>query len=331
MAEDSASLLRAPTGDEGVEMRAAPQLGQRSTIAATVAAVALLGFFALIALAGQHKQESAFLPRALGDEQHVYIIRHGDKYSSYPNCPAPDGGLCFDEELMGDNPPLTHCGSKQASQTAGWLSEQKSKTGDIENIVVSPYTRTLQTALPFAESIGKKLHVEHLLSEANQPEGPFREFNIDNSPEVVSQIEEVHKIWDLDYSSIPIRTPENYTLYNARVKTAAEVLKKRFPPSSGNLAVFTHATTAFSIAYGLCHGDEGSDKLEDFVKGQDAIGPAGVIHVILGADGSCKSIKQTENVAEEGCGDTPPYKCAFEDFPSWYWSHPQGKGPGKCH
>mmetsp|Transcript_10632 Transcript_10632/g.14679 ORF Transcript_10632/g.14679 Transcript_10632/m.14679 type:complete len:334 (-) Transcript_10632:280-1281(-) len=327
------SQITCVADDLEAEPRSALQPGQRrlALVAATAAAAAaLLGASCLVTLAGQSSQEPTFLSRALGDEQHVYIVRHGDKYSSYPKCPASDGKLCFDEELMGDNPPLTPCGIRQASHTAKWLQGQK--TGGIKNIVVSPFTRTLQTALPFAKATGKKLHVEYQISEANQPEGPFREFNIDNAGETVSQIEEAHKLWDLSYGSVPIKTPENYTLYNARVKTAAKVLKERFPPSSGNLAIFTHATTSFSVAYGLCYGEDGSDKLEEFVKGQDAIGPAGVIHVILAADGSCKPVEQTQNVGMEvGCGETEPFKCKFEDFPSWYWAHPQGKGPGKCH
>lgn len=333
MPSDGTSLIKVPTDDLAAEPTAAPPLGQRSVALVTTifaVAVALLGGAILLAHTAHDGQNSTLRLRALSDEQNVYIVRHGDKYSSYPKCPAPDGEDCFDEELMGDNPPLTPCGIRQAKHTAEWLQAQK--TGDIKNIVVSPFARALMTALPFAKAIDNKLKVEHLLSEANQPDDAFRQLNIQNKHEAVNQIMETHAIWDLNYGSVPIKTPENYTLYNARVKTAIKVLKTRFPPSSGNLAIFTHATTSFSLAYGLCYGEDGSDKLEDFVKGQDPIGPGGVIHVILAADGSCKSVKQTQNVAEEvDCGKTEPFYCSFENFPSWYWSHPKGKGPGKCH
>jgi len=269
-----------------------------------------------------------------GASQHIFIVRHGDKYSSYPACPGQggttaEGRLCFDEVLMGDNPPLTDCGIKQANVTARWLQRE----GSIRNLVVSPYTRTLQTALPLAEALALNLQVEYAVSEANQPDGPFREFNVNAPGVTVSQLEKIHRLWDLGYGSVPIKTPENNTLYVERVKEAAKVLKQRFPPATGDLAVFTHATTSFSVAYGLCFCDSGSDsQLEDFVKRQAAIGPGGVIEVVIGADGTCSGVKQTNNVADSaGCGETPPVKCDFDRYPSWYWSHSSGKGPGQCH
>jgi len=328
----------------------------------------------------------------LDGHQHIYIVRHGDKYSSYkPPCPGAGGmkggKLCFDPELMGDNPPLTDCGIHQANLAANWLQDH----GEIKNIAVSPYTRTLQTALPLAKMLKLKLQVEYLLSEANQDEGPYREFNINALGATVEQLEEIKLRWDRAYGSPPIKTPENNTLYVDRVKEAVEVLKEHFPPKSGNLAIFSHATTTFSLAYGLCHGDEDcdcsadaimkkgcgggaadvngdiscqlaqsqcitrcgdnailyhddtpkerksqdseDDKLEKFVKHQDAIAPAGFIEVILNADGSCVEIKQTNNDVSEvaDCGETEASKCEFDDYPSWYWACSKGMGPGKCH
>merc|ERR1712187_972563 len=97
--------------------------------------------------------------------QHIYIVRHGDKYSSYPACNGThvdkDGTPCFDEKLMGNNPPLTPCGIKQANYTSDYLLRHY----DINNIVVSPFTRTLQTSLPLAQALGYRLNVEPLLSE----------------------------------------------------------------------------------------------------------------------------------------------------------------------
>jgi len=223
---------------------------------------------------------------------------------------------------------------KQAKFTADWLKDHSGAHGGIKSIAVSPYTRTLQTSLPLARALGLKLKVEYLLSEANQPEGPYQPLNAGADAETREQLGEASGRWDLRYGSAPIPTPETpVAMYNKRVKQCAKVLKERFPPSSGNLAIFTHATTSFSVAYGLCYGEGGDDgQLEDFVKNQHAIAPAGVIHVVLDADGKCKTVEQTNNIAEEvGCGDTEPWKCEFEDFPAWYWSHAGGKGPGKCH
>jgi len=266
-------------------------------------------------------------------EQHIWIIRHGDKYSSYPDCPE-NRPLCFNKSLMGDNPPLTSCGVRQAKTTADWLKDNSSSYGGIKNIAVSPFARTLQTSLPLAKALGLKLKVEYLLSEANQPEGPFQPLNTGADKETKKQLEEASDKWDLHYGSPPIATPETpVKMYDTRVKKCAKVLKERFPPLSGNLAIFTHATTSFSIAYGLCYGEGGNDsQLQKFVEHQKAIAPAGVIHVVLDADGKCKTVEQTNNVAETlGCGKTEPFKCEFADFPAWYWSHANGKGPGKCH
>lgn len=265
---------------------------------------------------------------ALEADQHIYIVRHGDKSSSYPDCPGANGTPCYNASLVGDNAPLTECGAKQAEHTAKWLQEK-----GIAEIVVSPFTRTLQTALPLAKLLGKQLNVEYLLSEANQPEGPHRQFNILGDDRTLRDLEEIQSLWNLNYGSAPIATPEDPALYVKRVARLPSNLKKRFPASVGNLAVYTHATTSFSLAYGLCYGDAHSDeKLQSFVEKQNAIGAAGVIHVVLGADGRCKRVEQTNNVAKEvNCGSrTDPYKCEFSKYPSWYWACSLGKGPGHC-
>lgn len=272
----------------------------------------------------------------VGVDQHIYIVRHGDKYSSYPPCkvdedPFANGNLCFSAPTMGDNPPLTPCGVRQAEHTAKWLVQDSGHRGGIKNIVVSPFARTLQSALPLARALKQELKVEYTLSEAMEPEGPFREHNVRMSVLAKAQLTEISGLWDLHYGSPPIRTPENNTLYGERVKKAARVLKERFSPSSGNLAIFTHATTSFSVAYGLCYGDAGDAALQEFVDHQDAIAPSGVIHLTIGANGECKGVTQTQNVAVPvNCGETQPFKCNFAGYPSWYWATEAGMGLGKC-
>jgi len=332
-----------PAQGSNVELEREPEprtgLARETSAAAACVAVTASLFLLCVAvpgLSGASRSVPAALldepaPRLLSGDQHIWIIRHGDKYSSYPDCPAEPP--CFDKGLMGDNPPLTDCGRKQASFTAAWLKNASSLVGGIKHIVVSPYTRTLQTSLPLAQALGLKLQVEYLLSEANQPEGPHREFNIKEDKVTVADLLKASELWDTLYGSPPIPTPEVPELYGKRVKRAAEVLTARFPPSAGNAAIYTHATTSFSIAYGLCHSKDGTDAtLEDFVKKQAAIAPAGVIHLVRDNSGKCKVIDQTANVAKTvGCGKTEPYKCEFDDYPAWYWPHADGKGPGKCH
>lgn len=265
--------------------------------------------------------------------QVVYIIRHGDKYSSYPDCePGEDpvnGSMCFDSEAMGVNPPLTECGVRQANYTAGWIVNQYTGRG-IAHIVVSPFARTLMTSLPLARLLGKPITVEPLLSEARQPEGPYRPYNVALPAFAVSQLAEIEEMWDPSYGSPPIKTPEDTPLYDQRVAKMAQALRARFPPASGDLAVFTHATTSFSLAYGLCSNLFAS--LQEFVDPMPAIAPAGVIVATLDDKGHCTNLTQTQNVAGAvGCGETKPYKCAFKDYPNWYWEDPLGSGPAKCH
>jgi len=269
--------------------------------------------------------------------QNIYIVRHGDKASSYPTC-GPDGAdappLCYNQSLMGNNPPLTPCGIIQAKETAKYLKSAVG-VGGVQYIVASPFTRTLETALPLARALLlKNIAVEPLISEARQNQGPFRPFNADLSASDQAALESIGILWDRTYGSPPILTPESNALYWNRVRAASNALKNRFPVSSGNLVVVTHATTSFSVAYGLCFGDSATESnLRAFVESQQAIGPAGVIQVVRehtnGGNISCQII-QTWNLEGNSCGETKPYKCAYDDFPAWYWESPAGIGPGRC-
>ena len=293
-----------------------------------------------------------------GGEQHIYIVRHGDKYSSYDDClPAGSTAMpCFNGSLMSNNPPLTPCGRKQAEHAATWVHEHAAAVGGIRNIVVSPYTRTLQTALPLAkllsptaedeasrmhqfadQAAGSRLHVEYLISEDRRDEGPHSPYNAAEDAATVGQLAELSARWDLGYGSPPIPTPETSTRFHTRARRASEVLRQRFPPSSGNLAVHSHATTSLSLAYGLCYGSDASDDatLKKFLSTMEPIGPAGVVHLVLGADGSCKSVDPAVNSAYESVECEPdsktiPWMCHYADCPSWYWESDRGDPNCAC-
>jgi len=342
MEEQSAGLTTYTTLTV-VKDAVAPPL-RRNIIVASCVLCALLLLWACSAVrasimskGGEQKEQLEDASRSrlalgLNREQHIWVVRHGDKYSSYPDCPAQP--LCFNQTLYGDNAPLTPCGLKQAGMLSSWLRSASESIGGVQHLLVSPYTRTLQTALPFAEASGLKLKVEYLLSEASQPAGPEQPFNNLVPKETVKQLEKIGDLWDLSYGSPPIPTPETAgQMYDSRVMKAAKVLNKRFPPASGNLVVVTHATTSFSIAYGFCHMSSGTaETLQSFVEGQAPIGPAGVVHVVRDASGTCTSIHQTDNSAyiQSHCGKTHTFKCMFDDYPDWYWEHPLGAGPGRC-
>lgn len=268
-------------------------------------------------------QGDLFLPAAV---QNIYVIRHGDKYSGYPDCDVVSPGEdCYNETSMGDNAPLTNCGRRHAEYIA-----KKLANSGIKQLAVSPWARTLQTSLPLAAALDLKIKVEYALSEARQPEGNFQPLNALLWNE--KELREIEQRWDLDYGSVPMPTPETNELYVQRVRKGAATLSRRFPPSSGDVAFVTHATTSFSVVYGLCFGNSGTDAdLENFVNNQDGTGPGAVIHIVRDAQGHCQ-ISQTDNSAYEsvGCGKTNIFKCDIADFPDWYWTHSAGHGPGNC-
>jgi len=244
-------------------------------------------------------QSPAMLPKT----QHIYIVRHGDKYSSYPACVASQStDLCYNRTQMGNNPALTPCGRKQANLTAAWL---QGKISSPVNILVSPFARTLQTSLQIAQALKANLLVEESLSEARILSGPFRAFNVEAPSYVQEDLLKCNEAWDRTYSRPPIKTPENRAAYARRIVQAAEVIKEQFPPSSGSLILVTHGLPAFSLAFYLCHPAGTLDEWKAFVARQAAIAPAGIIHVQV--SGSC-AVSQTQNVAQGLCGRTHAYK-----------------------
>ena len=89
----------------------------------------------------------------------IYLIRHGDRYD-YANKDWKEkillcGGLYVD-------PPLSPIGHEQARETAIKLKDVK-----VDAILASPYLRTIQTAVPFAEQKGLPIALEHGLAEVH--------------------------------------------------------------------------------------------------------------------------------------------------------------------
>jgi len=80
----------------------------------------------------------------------VLLIRHGE---SRNNILMEIGYDHYREHRTGD-PPLTDLGHKQAKATASYLNECKNVLlKDIEEVYVSPFLRTLQTAEPIVSSL----------------------------------------------------------------------------------------------------------------------------------------------------------------------------------
>lgn len=100
----------------------------------------------------------------------IYLIRHGDRYD-YANKDlwqrrSTDLGLTLRD------PPLSALGHKQARETAKWFEDNKIK---IDNILVSPYLRVLQTAQPLSHLQGKPMCVEYGLAETPHHKATIQE------------------------------------------------------------------------------------------------------------------------------------------------------------
>eukprot|EP00668_Euglena_longa_P038786 GGOE01049872.1.p1 GENE.GGOE01049872.1~~GGOE01049872.1.p1 ORF type:complete len:322 (-),score=69.18 GGOE01049872.1:109-993(-) len=235
-------------------------------------------------------------------DQHIYLIRHGDKMSKYPVCGGAtdmgDDRLCYNASQFGNNAELSPCGHRQSESLADWLANRA-----IQAVVSSPYLRALYTALPLAERLDRPIKVEPLVSEDRQAGDAFRQHNRHAGSDILRRVQ--HR-WDMTFSSPPILTPEGDEEYWDRIERAGAVLAFRFPPSVGNVAVFSHATPVLSLGYVLCGALFPS--LEAYVQWlQPGIAAAGVMHLVRDSKtGRCKSLDPVDNSVFEtlGCGLT---------------------------
>lgn len=103
----------------------------------------------------------------------IYLIRHGDRFDyanpSWLDAAKEHGALVTD-------PPLSALGHRQARETAEQLrritkTDVAGKSHHVDQILVSPYLRVIQTACPASDALGLPLHVEHGLAEAHATPG----------------------------------------------------------------------------------------------------------------------------------------------------------------
>eukprot|EP00667_Euglena_gracilis_P018842 EG_transcript_20084 len=237
--------------------------------------------------------------------------------SKYPSCDSmaarSDDQLCYNGSHFGNNAELSPCGHRQSLALADRLAAL-----NIQAVVSSPYLRALHTALPLAERLGLPIKVEPLVSEDRQAGDAFRTHNRHAARDPLRRL---HRLWDTTYSSPPILTPEADEEYWDRIERAGAVLASRFPPATGNVAVFSHATPVLSLGYVLCGSLFGS--LEGYVEWlPPGIAAAGVLHVVRdGKSGRCKSLAPVDNTvfSELNCGLTRHSLKRFAARPGQYF------------
>eukprot|EP00571_Detonula_confervacea_P017696 CAMPEP_0172312718 /NCGR_PEP_ID=MMETSP1058-20130122/18484_1 /TAXON_ID=83371 /ORGANISM="Detonula confervacea, Strain CCMP 353" /LENGTH=297 /DNA_ID=CAMNT_0013026261 /DNA_START=29 /DNA_END=922 /DNA_ORIENTATION=+ len=112
----------------------------------------------------------------------IYLIRHGDRFD-YANPSWLDSAR--DNGALITDPPLSALGHRQAMETADHLwkmtknndQEENNTSNDHDNehhvdqILVSPYLRVIQTACPTSNILGIPLSIENGLAEAHATPG----------------------------------------------------------------------------------------------------------------------------------------------------------------
>ena len=92
----------------------------------------------------------------------IVLIRHGDRFD-YAN---PEWlTLAQETGNITTDPPLSALGHKQARETA--LHLVNTLPDKVDTVLVSPYVRTIQTAVPTSQALNVPLCIEEGLSEAH--------------------------------------------------------------------------------------------------------------------------------------------------------------------
>lgn len=268
--------------------------------------------------------------RGAGDSVDVFLVRHGDKMSKYPECEAGqsvDRDLCYETERFGNNPELSPCGRRQALDVAGVLLERSPK---IAAVVSSPFGRCLQTALPLASKAGANITVEPIISEDRQTNSPDHPRNSKPSAAGAEDWASIAERWDRGYAAPPIPTPEGNEEYWDRMDQASVVLKQHIERSKakeGAVVFFSHGGPSFSLAYALCQ-NLFNNSLEAFVNSEvvgesgdlEGIAPTGIIHIVMHSSTGCVSIQRPDNQVYHAtdCGKTKPHKTPYSEDPGKY-------------
>ena len=176
-------------------------------------------------------------------ESTIYLIRHGARYDfsnpSWKEKILSMGGLPTD-------PPLSSIGHEQARERATKLENVR-----VDKILVSPYLRTIQTAVPFSEKLDVPICIENGLAEGPHVPGvlPSAKQRYIYFPQI-----------DVDYESIldPIASPNDLhhqlkkpqepfpVEYFKRIRNFAKLLEKEYLGKT--IMCFSHAASLAMVA-----------------------------------------------------------------------------------
>lgn len=251
----------------------------------------------------------------------VFIIRHGDMVDSYPKCNASDvlawnssAAPCSDERY-GNNAPLTACGVQEAKANADLIVQSH-----VSNLYSSPFVRCMQSARELSLQLHLDSHytgtllTQPFFAEDDNPpdkDGAYYQFpaNAELLQTLGQETDNTHEEEDYGKSK-----------YLTRMLRAVAFLVEEVTKADGNIAVYTHAKTSLSLAWGLCstyfEENGGGDKfLEEFAKTPN-FASAGYLRITF-EDGHCRVV--TSNTAahttsECSPNDAPPKVVPPEDM-----------------
>jgi hypothetical protein len=235
------------------------------------------------------------------------------------------------------------------------------KDRNITTVLSSPYYRSWHSAqqLVKATAGSMKIDIEPLLSEDRQlgPPDVDNEYWHDGSTNEALEsalLSEASTTYPQSHYSVWGTEGEQDHDYYARVKAASYFLKGQLSRMSGNVAMFSHATTCLTLAYGLCsnlYGGNLGEWFENYVQnnipagdiprgidletefpGESGIGGGGIIRIVFRA-GKCVALYPVDN---RPLYNTDP-KCAVKSatrphkFPKecFYWE-PSKPDPEGC-
>ena len=176
-------------------------------------------------------------------ESTIYLIRHGARYDfanpSWKEKILSAGGLPTD-------PPLSSIGHEQARERATKLENVR-----VDKILVSPYLRTIQTAVPFSEKLDVPICIENGLAE-----GPHVPGVLPSAKERYIYFPQI----DVAYESIlePIASPNDLhhqlkkpqepfpVEYFKRIRNFTKLLEKEYLGKS--IMCFSHAASLAMVA-----------------------------------------------------------------------------------
>ena len=109
------------------------------------------------------QQSLSSSPNNCSSISRIILVRHGDRFD-YANPQWLAAAL--ENEAIVTDPPLSALGHKQARETADYL-KNKFSSESIDKLLVSPYVRTIQTAVPTSQAFNLPICIEDGLSEAH--------------------------------------------------------------------------------------------------------------------------------------------------------------------